>query len=324
MDKQVYLNLRKNLDLEFKNHVLYFHLAQDLCLLAICAYLFIQEKGLQYWAIPLISVLMFRNFSLMHDAVHGLISKNKNINDVIGIIAGSFCVLPYEPWKMVHLEHHYWSGNVEKDPVMGLMRTFPTWPPYLQKMLGLCWQLWIPVLALFQYGLFWWHSTAQVIKKTKSVKQLTSIGFPLLLWGSLFIALPLSSTVGVIIPALILYLLAVEVVNFPHHIGLPQYRGEHKIAVWNQHEIARSCIYPVWLSKFVALNFNYHTEHHMFPDAPWYTLDKIHHHLKAQLKEDYNTDPQFVWIVENRPKTLAVLLLTPAQGQRISELKSAA
>lgn len=268
-----------------------------------------------YWrllAIPILSALMFRNFSLMHEAVHGLVSKKKDLNNVFGIFSGALCGLPYEPWKQVHLEHHYWSGNVEKDPVMGLMRTYPHWPKALQKTATFCWQCWIPLLAVFQYFIFWWHSSLQFIKNPKSPAIAASLIFPFLFWGSLMMFLPSDFFITIVTPAALIYLVAVEVINFPHHIGLPQYRGDHKIATWNQFEIARSCIYPTWLARYIVLNFNYHIEHHMFPDAPWYHLDKIHLVLKEELNEKYNTDPQFLWILKNRPKPLDKLLLTPA------------
>jgi acyl-lipid omega-6 desaturase (Delta-12 desaturase) len=316
MNKQSYILFRQKLNLKPQRFALIRQLFIDAALITACVVL------PWYLAIPVASVMMFRQFSLMHDAVHGLVSKNKFINDIVGTFAGILCVLPYAPWKAIHLEHHYWSGNIEKDPVMGLLRSYPTWPKPLQLMATTCWRMWVPTLALFQYFVFWIHSVLNVVKHPTSINHHVTTILPLATWAFVISWQP-QYALHVLLPAVTLYLLAVEVVNFPHHIGLAQGRGDKKLAVWEQHQIARSCTYPKWISQFIVLNFNYHIEHHMFPDAAWYHLDQIHHYLKTELKDAYNTDPQFVWIKQNRPKDLADLLFVPQSESTAAEILKA-
>ena len=156
MDRNRYIEIRKQLDLKIRPQMLALHYLQDAVLIGLSlTFIYFYAGTWQYWlAIPLLSTLMFRNFSLMHDAVHTAVSKNKKLNSIVGVIAGGLCLLPYEQWKAVHLEHHYWSGNIEKDPVMGLVRTFPKWPKAMKAIVGFGWRAWVPVLALFQYGIF--------------------------------------------------------------------------------------------------------------------------------------------------------------------------
>jgi acyl-lipid omega-6 desaturase (Delta-12 desaturase) len=312
VDKKKYLELRNQISFKIKIHFLFLHLLQDALLIAVSCLLLTSyaESEWVYLVIPIFATLMFRNFSLMHEAVHGVVSKNKMINDTVGVWAGGLCLLPFESWKQVHLEHHYWSGNIEKDPVMVLVRTFPNWSKGLQSSLGFLWKAWIPALALLQYAVFWWHSSLKFIKNPTSLKLLSSVIFPIVLSLSIFNLFGATQTLTLLIPAFVLYLLAVEVVNFPHHVGLPYVDEDHHLPVWDQHITARSCIYPAWLSKFIVLNFNYHIEHHMFPDAPWYYLPDLHQMVSPALKENYNTDHQFVWIKENRIKSLAQLFKT--------------
>lgn len=312
MDKKNYLILRKKINFKIKNSVLFFHFLQDITLIVINIIMlnFFSESSLKYLTIPVFAILMFRNFSLMHDAVHGVVSKNKILNDTIGVIAGIFCLLPYEPWKQVHLQHHYWSGNIEKDPVMALARTFPNWNQKIKSSLGFLWRTWIPALALLQYAVFWILSSMNFIKNPTSLKQLASVLLPIIGAISLCQIMGTNLTLTIVVPAVFLYLLAVEVVNFPHHVGLPYIDDDHHLPAWEQHVTARSCTYPLWLSKFIVLNFNYHIEHHMFPDAPWYYLDKLHTLVSEDLRENYNSDPQFVWIKENRLKSLSELFNT--------------
>lgn len=312
MDKKRYLEIRKQVHFKFKNQFLISHILFDAGLM-ITSYFLLNSLKETYWVylcIPIFAALMFRNFSLMHEAVHGLVSKNKWVNDFVGIITGGLCLLPYEPWKQVHLEHHYWSGNVEKDPVMALVRTFPGWNENLKSSLGFLWKAWIPILALLQYAVFWVLSSIKFLQKPISLKLMTSVLFPLTGWGLLCYAMGSHQVFSLLIPAVALYLLAVEVVNFPHHVGLPYVDDDHHLPVWEQHMTARTCVYPDWISKWIVLNFNYHIEHHMFPDAPWYYLPDLNKMVSADLKDQYNTDPQFVWIKENRVKSLSQLFKT--------------
>lgn len=311
MNKNIYLNIRRNLNLELKESAFTQFFFIDLCIWTSIAAIqfYFKDSLLNLMSVPLLSILMFRNFSLMHDASHGAISKNKKLNNAVGIFSGAISGLPFEPWQRVHLEHHYWSGNVDKDPVMALMRTYNQWPKWLQSFSTACWKAWVPLLAVFQYCIFWFHSSLQLIKKP-SFMGATSVLFPVLFWSP-FLFYP-HFFLATVLPAAVLYLIAVEVINFPHHIGLPQYRDDHRLMLWEQHEIARSCLYPEWIAKFIVLNFNYHIEHHMFPDAPWYRLSQIHEVLKKELNQNYNTDPQFQWILNNRQKKLKDLLITPA------------
>lgn len=147
-----------------------------------------------------------------------------------------------------------------------------------------------------------------ITAKPSSIKTLVSLVAPIILWGVLFIATPRAFALEILAPAVLLYLIAVEVVNFPHHLQLPQYRGDTKFAIWEQHKVARTCLYPRWFAKLVVSNFNYHIEHHMFPDAPWYYLESIHRVIRPLIGTEYNTDPYFAWILANRPKTLGEVL----------------
>lgn len=310
MNKSRYLDIRKRANLERKLWALPLHMIQDLLLVGVTSWLCMRfpESWPRFGAVPLLSILIFRNFSLMHEAVHGLASKNKLLNTTVGLIAGAICFLPFEPWKRVHLEHHYWSGNIEKDPVMAIVKNFPSWPPALQKTLDAVWRSWIPLMAFMQNVVFWIASARELARNPLSLAMALSVALPLAAWGLLISALSHGVLLSILLPAVLLYLVAVEVVNFPHHLELAHFRDETRLPAWEQHSVTRSCVYPRWLAKFVAMNFNYHTEHHLFPDAPWYRLEELHHTLERELKSEYNSDLQFDWIMKNKAKPLTSVL----------------
>ena len=47
---------------------------------------------------------------------------------------------------------------------------------------------------------------------------------------------------------------------------------KQRLNLWEQQATTRSCRYPGILSELLVLNFNLHTEHHLFPALPWFRL----------------------------------------------------
>lgn len=55
----------------------------------------------------------------------------------------------------------------------------------------------------------------------------------------------------------------------------------------------------------------------MFPDVPWYHLDKLHEPVKNALKDHYNMDPSFSWILKNKKLNVGEVL-SPAEKEKRS------
>lgn len=311
MKKEVYLQIRNEIRGREDRLVAVKHFALDLLLLS--GVLVGAFSSFAWWThlllSPVIAILMFRNFSMMHEAVHSAASPSRrSLNSAIGVWCGSLCLLPFEPWKKIHLEHHLWSGNIDKDPSMSLVKIFPKWPAALRATLNFFWKSWIPVMACLQYGVFGMHSLALLLKNFRSPAYLASVLTPALIWAGVLFLAPVEFLFCGLMPGVYLYFLAIEIVNFPHHLELPKLESEEKDKLWDQHKTARSCIYPRWIAQYVVLNFNYHIEHHLYPREPWHHLPKIHNKLTQELGEGYNTDPQFAWILKNRKRSLEEIL----------------
>ncbi len=311
MDRHVYMKIRKSQALQRRRFALAWYYVQDVAaLLGIAAFaVHFQHSLLRVALIPAIAALIFRNFSMMHEAVHGAAAKNKRLNQCVGWLAGGICLLAFEPWKHSHLEHHLWSGNTERDPVTAIITVFPKMPVGTRKTISFFWRIWFPILAVIQYVVFW-ALAAQILRqpKTRSVSMMVSVLCPLTLWGLVFSLCTPTFSLSVLVPAILVYLVGVEVVNFPHHLQLPQYRGNTRFPIWEQHRIARSCLYPKWFARHVVLNFNYHIEHHMFPDVSWYHLESLQGEVSKALAHSYNIDPSFRWILDNKRRSMGEVL----------------
>lgn len=306
ISRERYFEIRDSVDLSDDPTFLLKFGAQSAALITACLWILMRygNSPLRFLAIPLISLFMFRSFAFMHEAVHGLLSKNSRTNQILGVVSGTFCLLSFDSWKKAHIEHHRWSGNIDKDPVAAMIKTFPKFPKPLQKVLTLGWKCWLPTLSFLQHTVFWAITFHYTLKNKQSMSQSLSVIIPALFWAGCLALSPLQITISVIFPSVVFYLIGTEVINAPHHLGLTYFHGETKIPLWEQFKTARSCVYPKWLARFVVLNFNYHSEHHMYPYVPWYHLDKLHQIVRPEIGEAYNLDPSFSWVLTNRSKDL--------------------
>ncbi|MGE3260906.1 MAG: fatty acid desaturase [Bacteriovoracia bacterium] len=308
MQKASYSRITQQLDFYPNAGPLVAHITGDAFILT--AFLFTNHGKLYAVSQLLLPLLMFRAFALMHDCVHGSATKIKALGDGIGIVTGALCLLPYEPWKKIHLLHHKWTGNLDQDPSMGLIKQFPAFSRARVSILNFCWRHRLPGLAISQHFVFWAKSYKFVLtaeSRAEKVKNALSILVPILLYAVF------SWTKNV--PGLLLYLAMVEIINFPHHLQMPMLEGRNSFPVYEQHQTARSCHYPRWFSRNALNNFNLHIEHHLFPRLPWYRLDTARDLVRAELQGEYTAGND--WMRENRQwpieKVLAKNLTPPAE-----------
>jgi fatty acid desaturase len=233
------------------------------------------------------AVLTFRAFGVMHDCVHGAGHQKSWINRWAGEVYGIACFLPYTSWRKLHLDHHHWTGNVEKDPSMKILTRFRDAGGKLPAWVKVSWRWWAPALASIQHLVFW--------KATVSSREYFFL-FGLVLYLGILVAVLSPWT---LVCGAVFYLMMVEVINFPHHLAVRQYDGETRFPVYEQDPFVRTCVYPKWFAHYALLNFNLHVAHHAFPAHPWYQLDELHSAL-SKTGEKFNVDRGNRWIVENR------------------------
>ncbi len=61
---------------------------------------------------------IFASFSPEHDAVHGAVSRNERVNNLIGTVSIQLLVpgLCTTVYRILHMEHHRWVGDPDRDP----------------------------------------------------------------------------------------------------------------------------------------------------------------------------------------------------------------
>lgn len=307
MNRQNYKNIRSQLNFKHQWSQFFLYWFEDIVLWSCSLYLLSQPSALIWLAALPFAFLMFRNFALMHEAVHGVAAPLHKMNYVIGLLAGAVCFLPFSLWKAIHIEHHYWTGNFEKDPALAVVKKYPQSSNFMKMIFTVMWRTRFPLMAFFQYIVFWAHSVVKLSNDRRDLVLWISLASPLVLWGCLLYVLNLPQ-IAVVGLGIFLYSLLFDFINLPHHVGVYSYDPLERKGIWDQHSVVRSCRYPS-LVEHLVLNFNFHTEHHMMPDLPWHELPKAHRVVKA-LKSDHD-EFHFIragWLAKQRHKTFAQFL----------------
>ena len=309
MEKAEYMRLKAQLNFDRPLWVTFAVLATDLALFILAVRLAMTS----HWPIfvlsqALLAVIYFHHFAILHEAGHGNLYKQRWVNTLIGHYASLFCFLPYFSWKYIHHEHHTWVGNVDRDPTMKNLKKYQeigNVPPYADVV----WRGWIPIPAFMQHFVLWFYPIRLwgygPSAKEKFYRSLGSVLWLAGCYAVAFTLLPTVFTWSHFWLSLIFYLLLVEIINFPHHLKMPVMTEQTPTKVlppWKQYLATRSCNYPYGLSELLCLNFNLHTEHHFFPNLPWFRLKTVRKHIKPTLGENYRELQGIGWNIENRKK----------------------
>lgn len=319
MQKSDFLNIRQQLSFEKPLWITLAVIAFDVFLLWLAFYLITSNNIIGYIAGSLLlAIVYFHNFALLHEAGHGNIHKKRWINIIVGHYASTFCFLPYYPWQAIHQEHHTWTGNIEKDPTLKHIKDARKKGSILP-ILNFCWRSWVPLAAFAQHFVFWMYpytlfKNGQMTSKRR-MQSIFSVTLLISSYVFLAYAFPAYVNWSNLWLSFVIYLMIVELVNFPHHISMPTYKTgntKDKLHPWEQHVTTRTCYYPKWIARLITLNFNLHIEHHFFPNLPWYRLDKLRDIIKPLLNNEYHEEYGINWNLKNRARDGNEILLHEA------------
>jgi len=286
-------------------------LATSVSLFVLGAFLVLRE-GLASYLVSqvLFAIAFFQGFGMLHECGHGNATSHKWLNVVCGHLASLLCFLPFYPWRYIHQEHHLWNGNLERDPTWGAVRRWRE-SGRVPTLVRFAWRSWIPLTALIQHVVFWSYPLKLVrderTRRGQLVRAALSVGFQAVAYTALLLAFPNLFRIANFGLALLLYLLATELVNLPHHIGTPN--PADRPPLWEQWRGSRTCFYPRVISEFFVMNFNFHVEHHLFPSLPWFRLRQAHHRVRAAIGDGYQLEVGVSWNLRNRTRSIEPIAL---------------
>jgi fatty acid desaturase len=210
---------------------------------------------------------------IMHESVHGLVSKNKMLND---ILAELFCAWPLfismRSYRVKHLAHHKWL-NTEDDPDY-VAKTDEKWnfPMSFKNFLKI---IITQISGLGVFETFRVMSSKQMkIKKEKTPLwyHISRISFYLIIITFfLYLDKGMILVKYWIIPFATWTQFANRIRRIAEHSGI-----KNKALAMQTRTTKHSFLMRLFL---VPKNISYHCEHHLYPRIPCYHLPKVHNEL---------------------------------------------
>jgi fatty acid desaturase len=219
--------------------------------------------GLGFW----------RSFAIMHACGHESFAPSRALADAAGHLLSLSCWIPYFPWKYVHSEHHRWTGFVDRDPTMDVVSrgALPRWQA---RVVDFCWRAWIPIVSVaFISRHFFSVRIGSGGERRRAALAAFSIAFFVGAHVAWLVLAPWSwlRVMGV---STLVYLTLGDLSLLAQHVHLPMRRARDAdvkpLSHAEQDAYSRTMVLPKWFDRWVALGFNDHAFHHLFPHVPYY------------------------------------------------------
>ena len=235
----------------------------------------------------LLSVIVIgsRQFALAvlaHDGAHNLLFSNEKIND---FVSQWFCAFPLfsdnRPYRPYHLAHHRFTES-ENDPDLRLSAPFPiTKASFRRKVIrDLTGQTGFRRYSIALKSIF----SSEADNFAGRIKKISDkIGGFFISNLVIFSLITIFSHWSIYfllwwIPAFTYYSLIVRIRNIAEHSVTP---GDTNL---NNTRTTKASLLTRYL--LVPHHVNFHLEHHLFTNCPWYNLPKVHEMLKGEPLRD--------------------------------------
>ncbi|WGS45630.1 fatty acid desaturase [Burkholderia sp. JSH-S8] len=274
-----------------------------------------------WWCVPayLVGMLAVLHFYLiMHEATHAAVSRVAFVNDGIGHVCSWIIGLPFLPRRRSHLGHHAWTAHPTGDPEnRKMIEKFSVMTEKEARSLEFMWRHWIPMMA-FNHILSHWIASFQPQRsradRGKPNREWAYAIAYLIGYAAVGAIAFASGVLGELVAfAALLWLtllLAVELLNLPHHAEIPLLAHDAKRPpLWEQDVVSHSCAsVPIW-SRWVILNFNLHVVHHAYPWLPWHDLPRAQQLVDATPSAEASSQQhEWAFAITNRRRPLLELM----------------
>jgi beta-carotene hydroxylase len=223
-------------------------------------------------AVPLVAVLTYASYTILHESVHGSITGNDQslrwLNKTLGYMAAWIVMIPLTAHRHEHTAHHRYTNDATKDPDfhVGEMGESP---------LAMVRAVVRAIVRQFRYYSENHWATASSKEKTQLCIEVAAALVPrvAVMVAGYWVEGVALFVLGWLIGAIILLYLFAYVVHRPHEqigryvdtstILLPQ--PLHGLITW------------LWLFQ------NYHSIHHLFPRVPFYKYAQLYGELEETM-----------------------------------------
>lgn len=224
---------------------------------------------------------------LMHDASHYSILSNKSWNDLVGKYLGAYPIFnSLNAYRPYHQVHHLHTGTAD-DPDLMLTRGYPTDRRSMirkisRDLMGITGFKSYAALFLLNIGYISYNQSGQLVKVAKDDRQMIQT-IKENLMGAIFTNILLLGILTVLwSPWLYLLWLIASFTTFQFSLRIRSI-AEHSVVPDQENPILNTRTTQAnWIEKllFAPYAVNYHLEHHMLMNVPFYNLPKMHAIIK--------------------------------------------
>jgi fatty acid desaturase len=223
-------------------------------------------------------------FTLQHECTHATPFKHPRLNNIVGHICGLVIVQPFLWFRYFHLAHHKHTNIPGRDPELEGQQKPQTWLEFAHHLSTVSyWAAKIDTLwtnAKGQDFASYVPSSARPSLKREArvmIAVYTAVVLLAIMFHATWLLWIWIVPIVIGFPFLRLYLLA-------EHGRCPQ--------VVNMFDNTRT-VFTTRLTRFLAWNMPYHTEHHVYPSVPFHNLPQLHTVMQAHLQNTSHGYGQF-------------------------------
>ena len=219
--------------------------------------------------LPIMSVLMYFNFTPFHESAHNLIaSKNyKFLNNIIGHTSNFIYTSSFPAWKFIHKQHHLYTNNSDLDP-----------DKFYNNLTEIFTYGWFLDYIYFYYYLN--HFNSRPFKEKLTF--ISTIMFYLFIFKSIVKNnLFINFLLAFYIPQRCALMMASFILDYNTHHDCEDYTITknnslitNKISGIKEHDD-----YPL-LTSIITQNQNYHNVHHINTSVPFYDYKNVWDEIK--------------------------------------------
>ena len=235
---------------------------------------------------------------ISHDCGHQAFFKSKFLNNFFGTVFGLPLLVSFRAWTDDHLAHHGKTNVIEEDPNCVFMYTEEGMEKVQKRLKNPLYFLYFwffSIMAAIQMGLVASHlfgpplgkGTTLYWSKQRALLSLANLVLIAGFVGTVVYFAPMEFLIfGFLIPNLVFQKLFLMVGYLEHNQGPAKYyvkgQGNFLKGALESNNFDYGFIFN---SFFAGLGIR-HLEHHLFPNIPFYNLNKVQDHLTEEFREE--------------------------------------
>lgn len=225
----------------------------------------------------LLALALVQWLVLLHEAGHGTLFRTRALNISTAWLAGLFAGIPAPAWRLVHAQHHRWTGWQDRDPTTRSLVPRPL--GRLERWtLDLTWALGLPLVAVLYRRPYWALPALLRARPGRRAALVAGALVHLTALAALFALVPLEVVVRVLGLATLLALMVEDPLLLSQHTHVPLgVAGPAQVLpvpARAQPWYTRSLRLP-GLASLLLLGFDAHEKHHAWPQVPGWRLRAI-------------------------------------------------